>query len=222
MDWIAFKQGFEDELQKIGEIDLSGLKAETLLNYPQPQEAPSEGYSKAKAILAKVRQIPIYTEEEKTAGSPDPSVLPQMNRLFGRKKKNEEPPQGKIEKAKSVGGHALAGAGSAKFTGDFVEQALASRKTLPHFMTKKYYEGRFPPVVKAGVMAGGAALGLAERARKERRKKKWQAGKLKASGATPFTFPSTGRASSQFLGKSGPSIRQQIPHIGLRGILPKI
>lgn len=219
MTWEeALKAGFDDELKKISEVNLSGLSSEALLEYPQRQSMPSAAYEKAQAILAKVQR-----PEEKTAAfSPDPGRMPQASRLFGRKRRREgDPPPGKMEKLKSIGGHAIAGAGTAKFVGDFAEQALASRKTVPPFMMKKYYEGRFPPAVKAAIMAGGAGLGLAERARKERRKKKWQQGKIAvASAGSPFKFPSTGRASAQFLGKGGPSIKQQSTLHGLRGRLP--
>ena len=55
MDWAALKTGFRDELAKIGEVNLSGLSAETLMNYPQREPMPSAAYEKAQAILAKMQ-----------------------------------------------------------------------------------------------------------------------------------------------------------------------
>lgn len=210
MFWEALKNGFEDELKKIGEVSLAGLSAETILSYPHPQPVPSDGYEKAKTILAKAQSLPL---SEKTAG-PDPSVLPRLSVLGRRKRKQEAPPSSKIDKTKEVGVHMLAGAGAAKFIHGAVEAGVQSRRPMP----QRFY--KLDPKWQVGAVAAGAGLGAAEWARKRHAKKKWE--KTKASGATPFKFPSTGRASAQFLGKSGPSISQQVPHIGLRGTLPKI
>jgi hypothetical protein len=205
--WEALRDGFEDELAKIAEMNLSGLSSETLLTYPRPQPVASDGYAKAKAILAKAQQLqPV----EKTAG-PDPSVLPRLS-VLGRRKKKQEAPPGKIDKAKEVGVHMLAGAGAAKFIHGAVEAGVQSRRPMPQRFWK------LDPKWQVSAVATGAGLGAAEWARKRHAKKKLE----KSSGAAPFKFPSTGRASAQFLGKSGPSISQQVPRIGLRGALPKI
>ena len=216
MDWAALKNGFEDELLKIGEISLAGLKAETLLNYPEPQIPPSPGYEKAKAILQKAQQYQeLSPEEEKVAHIGMPDELPKIQVLMRRRKKRgDEPPPGKIEKAKSLGAHTLAGAGAGKFLHSAVESAVQAKKNR--------WDVYLPTRSRFGAVAAGAGLGAAEWARKEHRKKKWQQGQAKTSGAKPFSFPSTGHASSQFLGKSGPSIKQQAPRIGLKGVLPKI
>jgi len=237
----ALKAGFRDELTKIGGVNMSGISADTILNYPAPEPMPSAAYEKAKAILQKAEQFQqLSQEKEAAARARSPDVLPAMEQLLIKHKgKDDEPPPGKLEKAKSIAGHGLAGAGSAKFIQDWVEHGRMSRpeKYVKRKMHRPGFFGRIRPKVDVDVpiphkpmssrtkflaISGGAALGIGEYARKQLKKKRWEKkGKTKTS-ATPFSFPSTGRATQSFLGKSGPSIKTQAPSIGRRGLLPKV
>lgn len=175
MDWAALKTGFRDELAKISEVNLAGLSAETLMNYPQREPMPSAAYEKAQAILAKMQP----GGAEKTAG-PRPDVLPQLRRMLSRRE--SDPPPTKFDKALGYGGHVLGGAGAAKFVGDAAETGLSAiHKRLQDkggtgfkVMNEKFTEGKLPARYKAGILAGGAALGLAHKLRKEHRRKQWQ------------------------------------------------
>jgi hypothetical protein len=177
MDWATLKAGFRDELSKISEVNLAGLSAETLMNYPQREPMPSAAYEKAQAILAKVQP----GGAEKTAG-PRPDVLPMFKRLT-RRKENDPPPT-KSDKALNYGGHVLAGTGAAKFVGDAAETGMSAvhthlqRKGGTGFkvMNEKFTEGKLPARYKAGILGAGAALGLAHKLRKEHRRKQWQGG----------------------------------------------
>src|SRR6516165_318516 len=105
MDFEALKRGFEDELQKISEVNLSGIDAETILSYPKPEPVPSAAYEKAKSILSKMRPL----GEEKTAFI-RPDMMPGLKKITRRK--DSDPPPSATDKALSVGVHGLAGAGS--------------------------------------------------------------------------------------------------------------
>jgi hypothetical protein len=163
MFWDTILVSFNDEMEKIA-LSLSGISTDTLLNYPKQQIMATPGVEKAQKVIDKLPSI-------KTAAYGPPDQLPNFGRIFSTKKK-KEPPPGKIEKAKSVGGHALAGAGSAKFMGDFAESALAAAKPSAKVLNHQYYWGKFPPKVRAGIMGTGASLGIAERFRKEHKRKK--------------------------------------------------
>jgi hypothetical protein len=161
MDWRLAREGFRDELTKIGELNLSGLSAETLMSYPQPEPMPSAAYEKAQAILAKVG--PIKTEGVVKTSQFRPDMLPQYKRLARRKA--GDPPPDKIDTALGYGGNILAGTGAAKFTGDAVDK-VREAVTGKTFSTK----------TKAIILGAGAAAGLANKLRKEHRRKKWQEG----------------------------------------------
>ena len=183
MFWERLLDSFKDELEKISEVNLSGLKAETIQSYPQPEPMPSAAYEKAQAILQKMGPTPIKTA---AARSPRPDVLPELHRLLKKHKKEEEPPDTKLDKSLNWGGHVLGGTGAAKFIGDAAETGLAAHnfnriaknKAPLKFMMNRYYEGKFAPPVKRGILAAGAALGLAHKIRKERRKKLFKEGRL--------------------------------------------
>ena len=157
MDWAALKTGFRDELAKISEVNLAGLSAETLMNYPQREPQPSAAYDKAQAILAKVQP----GGSEKTAYI-RPDMMPQLKRF---RRKEGDPPADKVDNALAYGGNILAGTGAAKFTGDSVEKFREA-------VTKK----TFSPKTKAFILAGGALAGLGNKVRKEHRRRKWQEG----------------------------------------------
>lgn len=161
MLWRVVQVGFRDEMRKISEVNLSGVSAETLMNYPQPEPMPSAAYEKAQAILSRVGSV--KTEGvEKTSG-PRPDVLPQLRRLARRK--DGDPPPNDLDKAMAYGGNILAGAGAAKFTGD------AGEKIREGFGGKS-----LTPKTKALILIGGATAGLANKIRKDRNRKKWQEG----------------------------------------------
>lgn len=163
MLWDALKAGFDDELMKIAETSMAGLSSETLLNYPQPRSMPSEAYAKAQAILKKAEQYNLPSEKTANADSPRPDMLPSLRRVVRRRR--DDPPPTKGETALSYGANTLGGAGAAKFLGDWVEKGreAAGKSGLS---TK----------AKFTIMTTGGALGLANKARKEHRRKKWQAG----------------------------------------------
>lgn len=163
MNWKALRAGFEDELVKIAETSLAGLSSDTLLNYPQPKSVPTEAFAKAQAILHKADQFRAIGFE-KISNSIRPDEMPQFKKIF-RKRRETDPPQTKLDKALSWGGHALAGAGTAKFVGGFAEKM------------KQHKTGKgFTPGMEAAIMAGGAGLGLLHKIRKDRRKKAWEQG----------------------------------------------
>lgn len=212
MDWGALKAGFRDELSKIGEVNLHGLSSETILNYPAPEPMPSAAYEKAQAILQKAQRYQSVApppQEEKTAGSPRPDVLPQLNRLLNKHmKKEDEPPPGKIDKAKSLAGHTLAGAGAAKFIHGAVETGVQTRRTG----VQRFY--KLDPKWQAGALAAGAAMGAGEYFRKQHRKRKWQ-DRIKGRTKTASPFPMVPKPT-------GPTFKTLAPAIGRRGTLPKI
>lgn len=178
MLWRAVHDGFRDELTKIGEMNLSGLSTDTLMNYPQPTPMPSAAFEKAQAILAKYYPM---TGVEKTSG-PRPDVLPQLKKLLSRKE--DDPPPTALDKTLSYGGHVLGGTGAAKFVGDAAETGLSAYHTHLQrkgkeglkFMNEKFTEGKLPARYKAGILAAGASLGLAHKIRKDVRRKKWKKG----------------------------------------------
>lgn len=163
MNWDALYAGFRDELDKIAEVNLRGLSSETIRSYPQPQPMPSEAYEKAQAILARAQQMQLPVE--KTADAIRPDQLPQIKRFFRKRNKNDDPPPGKTEAALSYGGHTLAGAGAAKFTSGAVDEVRQAMKKAP-----------LSPKAKSLALAGGAALGLGNKIRKDVRRKRWQKG----------------------------------------------
>lgn len=159
MDWQAIRVGFEDEFMKIAEMSLAGLSSETLMSYPKPEPMPSAAYEKAQQIIAKMQP----KEMEKEADSVRPDQMPQLKKLFRKRRKEEDPPPSVIDRVLSHGGHTLAGAGAAKFSGDAVEKI---REGL-------FNKGPFSHRTKALILAGGATAGLANKVRKDRRRKKW-------------------------------------------------
>jgi hypothetical protein len=169
MDWAAFKRGFDDELQKISEVNLSGLSAETLLGYQKPEPMPSAAYEKAQAILAKVQ--PLSTE--KTAKVRPDRMEPGYDAVLSDKKKQTK------SEVKSVGAHVLGGAGAGKFLHDWVDTgrlAFSKPKIKVPYRTPR---GPMPASAKAKFTAitSGALLGAGEYGRK--RLKKHQADKKK-------------------------------------------
>jgi hypothetical protein len=65
MFWEGIRNGFFDELEKISEINLSGLSPETILKNsqpPPPMETP--GYSKARDILQRAEIIKTSQAED--------------------------------------------------------------------------------------------------------------------------------------------------------------
>lgn len=214
---FATKVGFADELSKIGEFNLSGIKAETLLSYPKPEPMPSSAYEKAQQILQKATPI------TKQADAIRPDQMPNIQKLVGKKKKNRRetdgPPPNAIDKAKSVGGHALAGAGAGKFLhgwGDSVRLSRLKPQTTGRIFKKTVYPQPASPKSQAVIMTAGAGLGLAELGRKKLRKHRWEKEQEKKAEA----FPSTGHATPQFLGKPGPTLKTLAPKIGRKGVLP--
>jgi hypothetical protein len=212
--WDALKAGFRDELSKIGEVNLAGLSAETLFNYPAPAPMPSAAYEKAQAILQKAQRFQSLSapqEEAKEAAARNPDSMPGMERLLRRHwkahAKDDGPPPDKIDKVKSFAGHSIAGAGTAKFVHDWVD-AL-------HHGVKNTHDHHANPRTKAVAITAGGLLGTAEYFRKQHRKKKWERGKLKSSAA-PF------RSMMKIPLAKTPTIKSLSPRIGTRGSMPAI
>jgi hypothetical protein len=169
MDWTAFKRGFDDELQKISEVNLTGLSAETLLSYPKPEPMPSAAYEKAQAILAKVQ--PLGTE--KTSAIRPDRMEPGYDAVLSDKKKQTK------SEVKSVGAHVLGGAGAGKFLHDWVDtgrMAFTKPKINVPYLRP---QGPKPASPRAKFLAitSGALIGAGEYGRK--RLKKHQADKKK-------------------------------------------
>lgn len=169
MDWEALKRGFDDELQKISEVNLSGLSSETLLSYPKPAPMPSAAYEKAQAILSKVQ--PLGTE--KTAKVRPDRMEPGYDEVLSNKKKQTK------SEIKSLGAHVLGGAGAGKFLHDWVDTGRMAFTKPKIKVPYRQPRGPQPASAKAKFTAitSGAVLGAAEYGRK--RLKKHQADKKK-------------------------------------------
>lgn len=145
---------FRAALLKVGELNLSGLSAETILNYPRAEPMPSAAYEKAQQILARVPP-----SVEKTARLRPDRMEPGYDTFFGRKKKkNSKTP----EQVKSLGAHLIGGAGAAKFLHDWVDSG------------RQAYAKAYAPNPKAKfvTISSGAALGGAEYLRKRLKKRR--------------------------------------------------
>lgn len=156
MDWDALKRGFEDELQKISEVNLSGLSAETLLSYPKPEPMPSAAYEKAQAILAKVPP-----SVEKTAKVRPDRMEPGYDTVLSDKQKAKS-------EVKSLGAHVLGGAGAGKFLHDWVDTGRLAFSKPKIKVPYRVPQGPAPasPRAKFTAITTGAALGGLEYARK--------------------------------------------------------
>lgn len=217
MDWEGIQQGFWDELGKIAEVNLSGLSTKTLLDYPQAEPMETPGLQQARRILALADQYrPAIEGAEKSAAASHgvrPDRLPSITVLVGKRKKQEKPD--KVDQAKRVAGHALAGAGAGKFLHDWTESAI---------QTGKKTTDRLAPRYKLLATTGGAALGLAELGRKVHKERKQGKTVTAAAGPRkPFQFPASGAANQAFLaGKPGPTIKGVLGKqlAGQRGQLP--
>lgn len=153
MTWDITKAAFKDELEKIAEINLSGVTPERLSSmFEGAPPMETVGYEQAKAVLMKRQQM------QKTAATPIPR-LPQLKRLTRPGFKNEDgPPPDAIDKMKRLGGHILAGAGAGRFAAEFTPHAVEP---------KRKFIGT----------AIGAGLGAAEFARKAYRQRKFEKSK---------------------------------------------
>lgn len=179
-------------MDKVSDVSISGVSPQAALQSPQPSPMETAGFSKAKGILDAAAQL----QQSKVAASRhagSPATLPQIERLL--EKKTEEP-KSKLEKAKSFGGHTLAGGGAGGFTGKAVNLAkeVASKGAKPaSSLGARKLE-------LAATMAG-AGLGAAEYARKRMAKKKTAtiaspAMALKASRQVGTAATSTNAGSS--------------------------
>jgi hypothetical protein len=190
MTWDITKAAFADELEKIAEVNLSGVSPErvsTMFEGAPPME--TTGYNQAKSVLQKMQQV-------KTA-APIPR-LPQLKRLTrpGMGNKEDGPPPDAIDKAKHLGGHMLAGAGAGRFVAEFTPKSVDP---------KKKFIGT----------ALGAGLGAVEYARKAHRQKQWENREKTAAFSPAMAL----KASSQVGAKMGArpvgvtSVKSIIPKI---------
>lgn len=179
---------------KTSEVDLRGIKPQTVLdNSQQPPPFESIGFQKAKAILD-------ATPTQKTAGirHGQGTRLPQIQRLTKEDKKDGPPPD-LVDKAVSVGGHTLAGAGAGRFLTEFAHG------------TKLPDPAKFHAAKWKGTAIGGA-LGLAGLARKKYRQAKFEKQKTGSSspGMALKSSQQIGRKDTNIGSDSGPSVQQQI------------
>lgn len=109
MRWDRVRFGFYDELEKIAEVNLSGLSPDTVLKNSAPlPPMETAGFSKARDILGRA-------EQAKTASViPGSAVgMPQMQRFKDEERKDPSA----MGQAKSLAGHTLAGAGAGRLVG---------------------------------------------------------------------------------------------------------
>jgi hypothetical protein len=99
----------------------------------------------------------------KRADAVRPDQMPQLKKLLRKRKKSQEPPPDKIDNALSYGGNTLAGAGAAKFLGDWAEKGIQSAGGAG--LSNR---------AKMGIMTAGGMIGLANKLRKDYRRKKWE------------------------------------------------
>lgn len=71
MLWGAVREGFLDELQKIGSVDLSGLSPETLLNQKPPEPMETVGSKKAMELLDRAQSRKLASAEKSQSVSDD-------------------------------------------------------------------------------------------------------------------------------------------------------
>lgn len=190
MDWARVKVAMRDELEKIGEISLSGLSPRTVVERGQPAPPmPNAGLDKAMRMLD---QLDAAQAMPKVASphipfNPD---LPQVNRVTGGKKRKKEKPSA-VERGKSLGGHIIGGAGAGRFVGEFLHgsKAPVSAAARQAMHGKKYW----------GTIAG-AGVGAAEFARKRIRERIAARKAAKEKKAAAFVSPALQLKNSRQVG----------------------
>jgi hypothetical protein len=185
--WDAVQAGMRDELEKIAEIDLSGLSPRTVIERGQP--APlmqTSGLDKAFRVLDR------YDAEQavKTAApfipfNPD---LPQVNRVAGKRKKKSADPS-VAERTKSFAGHVVGGAGVGRMAGWATARHLPTTEAAKKLHHSRQWHG----------MAIGAGIGMTEFARK-RIAERMAAKKDSEKNAAAFTSPGTQLKNSRQVG----------------------
>lgn len=170
-------------MTKIAEVNLSGLKPDTVLTSSQPLPPfESIGFQKAREIQAAASQP--KTAASRHAGSP--ATLPQIEKLL-KKTKDEDT---ETSKAKRLGGHMLAGGGGANFLAKAVNNA-------------RNVTGFHPPKPGASKLELGATvLGMSLGAAELRRKRRLEAKKSKEKVGT-IASPSFALKASSQIGKAG-------------------
>lgn len=170
-------------MTKIAEVNLSGLKPDTVLTSSQPLPPfESIGFQKAREIQAAASQP--KTAASRHAGSP--ATLPQIEKLL-KKTKDEDT---ETSKAKRLGGHMLAGGGGA----NFLAKAVNNARNVTGFHPPKPGASK----LELGATVLGMSLGAAELRRKRRLESKKTKEKVGTIASPSFAL----KASSQ-IGKAG-------------------
>lgn len=188
MFWDVLRASFEDELQKIAEFSLDGLKPQTAVAGAAPRPPmPSAAYESAQAILD--RRDSIHKEAANLQFTP---AITQ----------NRPPDQSQtsqpVREVKSLGAHALGGAGIGRLAAEmsFKPGRMAPDPAKMH--GRKWY-----------LTAAGAGLGAAEYARKKLQQKD----KEKQSSFSPAQSLKASKQVGGFTSKihSTPSTHSQTP-----------
>ena len=200
MDWEVVRSAFVDELEKIAEFNLQGVKAETAMEASQPlPPMPSAAYDTAQRVLD--RRDALMGKE----ASEDTTALLSNPVLKNRAKSESSTPQ-PMRDAKSLGAHAVGGSAIGALAGRM--SFLPGSNPSSGAMHNRTWAGT----------AIGAGLGAAEYGRKKLMTKKKQ-----SSAVTPGTNLKASQQVGSFSTAihSTPSANAQVPgKIGRKGDMP--
>lgn len=185
MLWDHIRTAFEDELEKIAEISLRGLRPESVMAYGEPPAPfPSAAYERAMEVLQRAETIKL-------------GAAPYVPNSPGAPKTDKDSPK-PVQEAKSLGAHLLVGAGAgATGAGMAFHPSRLPDATKLH--TAKWYG-----------TAAGAGLGAAEYARRKLQARRAKSQEKTASG-TPGQLLRASRQVGHSFGKGRvtPSLSQQ-------------
>lgn len=200
MDWASTRAGFLDELVKISEVDLRGLSPEAAMG-SAPPPAENMGFQKARAIL------------DLAASSQEKTAAPKVRRALatghpGIGKLMDQGDSSANERAKSVAGYGLAGAGAGKVVSELGTRSPWASRWAGQNPARLAHLGH----IGWGAMAGGTALGAGYGLYRQHQKAKQRM----MAKASAVLSPGIALRSAQQVGKmknvvhSGPGIKHQI------------
>ena len=196
MNWDIVRRGFLDELEKISEVNLSGLSPENVMAGSQPlPPMETAGFSKARDILGMAQQM-------KTAapvGGAYGAGLPQSQTIMTPHSQDTSTERN----VKSLGANVVGGMGVGKLLTDFAHGPVKDVSRRANW----------------GGMAAGGALGLGNYALHKYRKaqeKKAEMTKLSFSpGQALKSTQQVARTAAKGI-HSGPGLKSRTPLLGRR------
>lgn len=233
MDWERVKAAFFDELGKMAQVDLSGVKAETSMAASAVQPMETSGLTQARRILSKVASD---GRKRRRVSAPTLVPTPYIPPSTGTDKPTA------WGKAKNLGAHTLGGMGAGRLISEltpkgaspkrkFIGTAVGGVVGAADYAQKKLKQIRQDrEQVKTSSFR---TLGLSPEESKKLRKHLEGVEKGLKKTAT-LVDPMASLKASQKIGrfgrvatngtmnKAGPGLKAQVPLIGRTGTLPGV